>query len=593
MKDNDKYNERANAAGGYNIMLKAGNGEFLLEDKSFQVLSGAIHYFRVVPEYWEDRLRKLKAMGLNTVETYVPWNFHEPKKGEFSFSGMADIERFISTAQALGLYVIVRPSPYICAEWEMGGLPSWLLAEKEIILRSSQPAFLRHVEEYYDVLLPKMEKHLSKNGGPIIAMQIENEYGAYGNDQDYLHFLKKQYEKHNLDTFLFTSDGPRFIEQGSLPNVTTTLNFGSKVKEAFAALESFKPGSPKMVAEFWIGWFDHWEGEHITRDPKDTAKNFEDLLQIQSSVNFYMFHGGTNFGFMNGANHYDKYYPTITSYDYDSLLSESGDVTEKYKQVKAVLKKYKDVPEDVENEIPRKRYGAISLNESVSLFDVLQDISVVKENLVPLSMEDAGQSYGYILYSTEVNRQGQLNLDTDLIRDRAYIYVNGKLEKTIYINDVEERVAIDFPNEVNTLEILVENMGRANYGKHLTDKKGLVGNLWLGEQYWFDWTMHSIELDVLPNCYDNGEDTRYPKFFRGTFDAAERGDTFVDLAGFTKGNVFINGFNLGRYWTSAGPQQRLYLPGPLLQAKDNVITVLELEKTITNEIQLLDEPNLG
>ncbi|MBP3951905.1 glycoside hydrolase family 35 protein [Bacillus suaedae] len=574
-------------------MLKAGNGEFLLEDKSFQVLSGAIHYFRVVPEYWEDRLRKLKAMGLNTVETYVPWNFHEQKKGEFSFSGMADIERFISTAQALGLYVIVRPSPYICAEWEMGGLPAWLLAEKEIILRSSQPAFLKHVEEYYDVLLPKMEKHLSKNGGPIIAMQIENEYGAYGNDQDYLHFLKKQYEKHNIDTFLFTSDGPRFIKQGSLPNVTTTLNFGSKVDEAFAALESFKPGSPKMVAEFWIGWFDHWEGEHITRDPKDTAKNFEDLLQIQNSVNFYMFHGGTNFGFMNGANHYDKYYPTITSYDYDSLLSESGDVTEKYKQVKAVLKKYKDIPEDVENEIPRKTYGAIRVNESVSLFDVLQDISVVKENLVPLSMEDAGQSYGYILYSTEVNRQGQLNLDTDLIRDRAYIYVNGKLEKTIYINDVEERVAIDFPNEVNTLEILVENMGRANYGKHLTDKKGLVGNLWLGEQYWFDWTMHSIELDVLPTCYENGEDTRYPKFFKGTFDAAERGDTFVDLAGFTKGNVFINGFNLGRYWTSVGPQQRLYLPGPLLHEKDNVITVLELEKTTANEIQLLDEPKLG
>ncbi|WP_026675335.1 glycoside hydrolase family 35 protein [Alkalihalobacterium bogoriense] len=574
-------------------MLKADNGEFLLDGKPFQVLSGAIHYFRVVPQYWEDRLRKLKAMGLNTVETYVPWNFHEPKKGQFHFSGMADIERFIQTAQALDLYVIVRPSPYICAEWEMGGLPAWLLAEKDIILRSSQPAFLQHVADYYDVLLPKIEKHLSKHGGPVIAMQIENEYGAYGNDHNYLNFFKEQYQKHGLDTFLFTSDGPHFIEQGSLPDVTTTLNFGSRAEESFTTLETFKPGSPKMVAEYWIGWFDHWEGKHVTRDPKDAAKHFEDLLTLKSSVNFYMFHGGTNFGFMNGANHYDKYYPTITSYDYDSLLSESGEITEKYKQVKEVLKKYKEVPEDIENEIPRKSYGAITLTESVSLFDTLQDISKRKEHLVPLSMEEAGQSYGYILYSTKVNRTGQLKLDTEPIRDRAYIYVNGQFQTTVYINNEAEQVVIDFPNEVNTLEILVENMGRANYGKHLTDKKGIVNNLWLGEQYWFHWTMHCIELDVLPTRYDGGKDTRYPKFFQGSFDANEVSDTFVDLDGFTKGNVFINGFNLGRYWTTAGPQQRLYLPGPLLKEKDNVITVLELEHAEANIVQLVDEPKLG
>ena len=575
------------------IMLQAKNGEFLLDGKPFQVLSGAIHYFRTVPEYWEDRLRKLKALGLNTVETYVAWNVHEPKKGEFHFSGLADIETFIETAQKLELYVIVRPSPYICAEWEMGGLPAWLLAEGDMVLRSSHPAFLRHIEEYFNVLLPKIKKHLSKHGGPVVAMQIENEYGSYGNDQAYLEFFKGQYEKHGIDTFLFTSDGPVFIEQGSLPDVTTTLNFGSRVEEAFHTLEQYKPGSPKMVAEFWIGWFDHWGGAHHTRDPKDAANVFEDLMKINASLNVYMFHGGTNFGFMNGANHYDEYYPTITSYDYDSLLTESGDITQKYRDVKAVLRKYVDVPEDIENKIPTKSYGSVKLQESVSLFDTLQDISSVKEHLVPLSMEDAGQAYGLILYQTEVNRKGELTLDTEPIRDRAYVYINGKLEKTIYINDQEKTVQLHFPNEVNTLEILVENMGRANYGKHLTDKKGIIRNLWLGEQYWFDWKMHVIELDVLPSDYAGGKEERFPKFYQGTFDAGQCHDTFVDTEGFIKGNVFINGFNLGRYWNAMGPQRTLYVPGPLLKKKDNTITILEIEGTTAEEITLVDQPKLG
>ena len=235
-------------------MLTEKNGVFYLDDQPFQILSGGIHYFRTVPAHWEDRLLKLKALGLNTVETYIPWNLHEPKKREFNFSGLADIEKFIALAHRLGLYVILRPSPYICAEWEMGGFPAWLLKDKENVLRTSHPSFLKHVEEYFDVLLPKFKKFLYQNGGPLIAMQIENEYGAYGNDMDYLNFYRDQYRKHGLDTFLFTSDGPEFMKQGSLPDVTTTVNFGSRVEEAFSQLEEFKPNSPKMVAEFWIGW---------------------------------------------------------------------------------------------------------------------------------------------------------------------------------------------------------------------------------------------------------------------------------------------------------------------------------------------------
>src|SRR5690625_3111812 len=276
----------------------------------------------------------------------------------------------------------------------MGGLPPWLLKEKDIVLRSSDPTFLKHVEDYFDVLLPKFEKYLYQHGGPIIAMQIENEYGAYGNDLDYLNFYRDQYKKHNLDTFLFTSDGPEFMKQGSLPDVTTTLNFGSRVDEAFGQLDEFKPNSPKMVAEFWIGWFDHWNGKHHTRSAEDTAKVFRELMETKSSVNFYMFHGGTNFGFMNGANHYEIYYPTITSYDYDALLTENGEITEKYQAVKEVLSDYIDVPEDYESKIRPYAYGSVELTESVSVFDTLRDISEKIDHIVPLSMEALDQPYG-------------------------------------------------------------------------------------------------------------------------------------------------------------------------------------------------------
>ncbi|KYG34794.1 glycoside hydrolase family 35 protein [Alkalihalobacillus trypoxylicola] len=565
--------------------------KFYLDGKPFQILSGGIHYFRVPPAYWKDRLLKLRALGLNTVETYVPWNFHEPKKGQFHFTGLANIEEFIKCCQELELKLIVRPSPYICAEWEMGGLPSWLLKNQETILRSSETVYLKHVEEYYDVLLPKFKPFLYQNGGPIIAMQIENEYGAYGNDEAYLNFLKQQYEKHGLETFLFTSDGPAFMKQGSLEQVTTTLNFGSKVEEAFEALDGYKPGSPKMVAEFWIGWFDHWGGKHHTRDPKEAARVFEELMDRNSSVNFYMFHGGTNFGFMNGANHYDQYYPTITSYDYDSLLTENGEITEKYKEIKKILSQYIETPENYVSKLKTNAYGDITLTESVSIFDVLSEIGVKKQHLTPLSMESLDQSFGYTLYRTDINRKGTLTFRTDSIRDRCHIYINGRFEKTVYINDLDKEVSLNFPNENNVLELFVENMGRANYGEHLTDQKGLVHNIWLGEQYWFNWEMYSIELQHLPKNYI-GEDQRFPKFLKGSFHVDDVADTFVDLKGFKKGNVFINGFNLGRYWEKKGPQHTLYAPGPYLKEGKNELIIVELDGTQQTSVSLIEKPIL-
>ncbi|KMM36889.1 glycoside hydrolase family 35 protein [Guptibacillus hwajinpoensis] len=567
-------------------MLKARGSQFYLNDEPFQILSGGLHYFRVVPEYWRDRLQKLKALGLNTVETYIPWNFHEPKKGQFHFEGMADVERFIAEAQALGLYVILRPSPYICAEWEMGGLPSWLLKEDDMALRCSHPAFLKHVEDYFDELLPRLKPYLLQNGGPVIAFQIENEYGAYGNDQNYLTFHKEQYEKLGIETFFFTSDGPDFIKQGSMDNVVTTLNFGSRPEEAFAALEEMKPNSPKMVAEFWIGWFDHWSGEHHTRDPKEASEVFQKLMDMGASVNFYMFHGGTNFGFYNGANHYEKYAPTITSYDYDSLLTEWGDVTKKYLAMADVLKSETNV-----TKVETESYGEVTLTESASLFDVLREVGHNVQHITPLSMEKLDQNFGYTLYRTTVNDTGTFELDTTPIRDRAFIYVNGKHEGTVSVNDDRKSVSLHFPNETNTLEILVENLGRVNYGKHLSDQKGIVSNLWLNDQYWFNWEMVSIEGDVLPTTFSAGE--RYPKYLKGTFQANACCDTFVDLEGFTKGNVYINGFNLGRYWQTMGPQQRLYVPGPLLHEGENELVVLELEEHTASSVTLTNEPKLG
>lgn len=577
--------------------VKADQQHFLYDGKPLQILSGAIHYFRVVPEYWEDRLAKLKACGFNTVETYIPWNFHERKKGEFYFEGMADVVRFIRTAQNLGLFVIVRPSPYICAEWEFGGLPSWLLAgEPEINLRCDDPHFLSHVDAYYDVLLPKLQPLLCTNGGPIIAMQIENEYGSYGNDKRYLEHLKNGMIDRGMDVLLFTSDGPGdfMLQGGSLSGVLETVNFGSQSKEAFAKLKEYQPDQPLMCMEFWNGWFDHWGEEHHTRDANDVAQVFEKMLQIGASVNFYMFHGGTNFGFYNGANSMGTYQPTITSYDYDVLLDESGEPTEKFYAVRNVISKYRNIgslnlPEPIE----KKHFGTVELTEQALLFDSLSHLTESVHKTAPGPMEKLGQDYGFILYSTHVTgpRQGQKLILQD-VHDRALVYLNGEFQGVLERWESQD-LLINIPDGGAELAILVENMGRVNYGPYLKDRKGITEGIRLGNQFLFDWTIHCLPLkDLLGLKFDKIKDSKGPVFCRGFFDVDAPGDTFVQLAGWTKGVVFINGFNLGRYW-ERGPQQTLYLPGPLLKSGKNEIAVFELHGTEAPVIDLIDYPILG
>ncbi|UQZ82142.1 Beta-galactosidase precursor [Paenibacillus konkukensis] len=568
-----------------------------------RIISGAIHYFRVVPEYWRDRLLKLQACGFNTVETYVAWNVHEPEEGRFCFDGIADVAEFIRLAGELGLHVIVRPSPYICAEWEFGGLPAWLLGYTDMRLRCSDPLYLSKVDAYYDALIPQLKPLLCTNGGPIIAVQIENEYGSYGNDHGYLDYLRRGLIDRGVDVLLFTSDGPtdQMLQGGTLDGVLATVNFGSKAAESFAKFRQYRPDEPLMCMEYWNGWFDHWMEEHHTRDAADVAAVLDEMLEADASVNFYMFHGGTNFGFYNGANHIKTYEPTVTSYDYDSPLTEWGEPAPKYWAVREVLRKHgiftRDIP--LPEPIPRRSYGQVAMTSCAGLFGQLEKLSAKIARTNPEPMEKLGQNYGYIVYTTQVSgpRRGQ-ELHLQEVHDRAQVFVDG-----VPVGVVErwnlQPLIVDIPSEGASLTILVENMGRINYGPLLKDYKGITEGVRLDNQFLFGWDIYRLPLNgswaSALEWSDIPQETRElsgPAFYRGTVEAEEPADTFIRLDGWRKGIVFVNGFHLGRYW-ERGPQKTLYVPGPLLKKGANEIIVFELHGAEASSVALVDTPDLG
>lgn len=612
---------------------------FVYEGRPLRIISGAMHYFRIVPEYWEDRLRKLRACGFNAVETYIAWNMHEPREGQFCFEGIADVERFVRLAGELGLHVILRPSPYICAEWEFGGLPSWLLAYPAMRLRCSDPAYLAKVKAYYDELLPRLKPLLCTSGGPVIALQIENEYGSYGNDKKYLTFLKDELERAGMDVPLFTSDGSEdyMLQGGTLPDVLATLNFGSKPEQAFAKLAEYRPGGPLVCMEYWNGWFDHWGDEHHVRGHADVVDVLDRILALGASVNFYMFHGGTNFGFYNGANHIEFYEPTVTSYDYNALLSESGELTDKYWAIREVIGRYAELPCEPPAPAAKRAYGAVAMTESVALLAALDDLGAAAETVTPETMEALGQDYGFIWYETRLSGpQAGCEIMLQEVRDRATVYLDGK-----YSGVVErwgaDLVTADIPAGGAQLGILVENMGRINYGSKLRDPKGITEGVKAGARLYnhflFGWRIRCLPLDDLSGLRfaalpevgavraelaghdavsgDVGSDRRgatagvggdgakaagcvdeQPRFYRGFFEVEEAADTFLKLEGWTKGVVFVNGFNLGRYWEK-GPQKTLYLPGPLLRQGRNELIVFELHGTAAPVVTLQDRAELG
>lgn len=573
------------------------NDRFMYDGQPVRIISGAIHYFRVVPEYWEDRLIKLKACGFNTVETYVAWNIHEPQPGHFHFTGNADLVLFIEMAAKLDLFVIVRPSPYICSEWEFGGLPSWLLADPSMRLRCSHKPYLDKIDNYYDVLMPKLVPLLCTNGGPIIAMQIENEYGSYGTDSLYLEYLQRGMIERGIDVLLFTSDGPLdfSLRGGMVAGVWATVNFGSRVEEAFDKLKEYQPNKPLMCMEYWNGWFDHWGEEHHTREANDVAQVLDEMLTRGASVNFYMFHGGTNFGFYNGGNLSDKYEPTITSYDSDAPLNESGDITDKFIAIRDVISKHFNLPAmELPLPIPKKSYGIIQLNEQALLVDSLESLSTPVLSTYPETMETLGQDYGFILYSTHITgpRSGQLFIEE--VRDRAMVYLNGVYQGVIERWNPESKLVLEIPREGAELSLLVENMGRVNFGPKLHDHKGIFDKVRIAGQYLFHWTNQPLPLvDLTGLTYHSPRQLQNtPAFYKGTFHVEEAADTFLDFEGWTKGVAFINGFNLGRYW-NIGPQKTLYIPGPLLHQGQNEIILFELHGAKEHAVLLRDHSILG
>lgn len=572
---------------------------FYLDNAPFKVISGAIHYFRIVPQYWRDRLEKCKAMGCNTVETYIPWNVHEPKKGEFCFEGMYDIEAFIRLAQEIGLYIIIRPSPYICAEWEFGGLPAWLLKEDGMRLRVNDAKFMKAIEDYYKVLLPKLTPYQIDCGGNIILMQVENEYGYYGNDTSYMEALKNIMRKYQITVPLVTSDGPfpDSLDGGRIEGVLPTGNFGSKTEERFEVLKQYTNGGPLMCTEFWCGWFDHWgNGGHMKGNLEESVKDLDAMLRL-GHVNIYMFEGGTNFGFMNGSNYYDELTPDVTSYDYDAVLTEDGQITEKYKRYREVVSKYTKIPEvSFSTKIERKAYGEIVVKERVSLFSVLEDLATPIESIQPQSMERLGQSYGYILYRSTLNTENSL----EKIRlwganDRAKIYVHQKPVLTLYDRELEKEyeVTTDFEKGQN-IDILVENMGRVNFGPYLEkQRKGIDHCVQINGHMHNHWKQYCLPLDNIDKVdFSKEYQEGVPAFYQFCFDVEQPCDTFLDFDGWGKGCVFVNGFNIGRFW-EIGPQKRLYIPAPLLKQGENEIILFESEGKAGKSIFLREEPDVG
>lgn len=572
---------------------------FYLDGAPFRIISGAIHYFRVVPEYWQDRLEKLKALGCNTVETYIPWNFHEPRKGEFRFAGMADVERFIRLAQELGLYVILRPSPYICAEWEWGGLPSWLLAEDGMHPRTSDPRFMGHVSDYYRVLLAKLAPLQIHRGGPVILMQLENEYGSYGNDQEYLRQLRQLLRDGGIEVPLITSDGPGYdmLHGGTIEGVWPTCNFGSRAEQQFRILREFAGEGPLMCTEFWIGWFDHWgNGGHSTGDLEQSVQDLDKLLEL-GNVNLYMFHGGTSFGFLNGSNYCDRLMPDVTSYDYDAVLTEDGQITEKYRRYQAVIRKYRDIPEvRLTMDIRRRDYGTLPVREKVGLFSALDALSEPVESIRPQAMERLGQDYGYILYRTDLRTEE--HIDRLLLlkaNDRAQVFVDGQPVVTLYDQELEAEVPLDVSFEKGAqMDILVENMGRVNFGCRLEEqRKGIDQGVAVNSHMHDHWKQYPLPLSDLSRLDFSGEwQAGLPGFYRFILETDGAADTFLDFQGWGKGCAFVNGFNIGRFW-DAGPQKRLYIPAPLLKAGQNEIVLFETEGKTAETIALRGEPDLG
>ena len=573
--------------------LTISGGQFLLEGKPIQIISGEMHYARIPREYWRERLRFAKAMGLNTISTYTFWNLHEPQPGGFDFSGQNDVAAFVRLAKAEGMYVILRPGPYVCSEWDLGGLPAWLLADPGTVLRSTDERFMRPAERWIARLGQELAGQQFASGGPIIAVQVENEYGSFENDAEYLRRIYNALRAAGFDkSLLYTADGPAQLAAGTLPGVPAAVNLGpGGAATGLQVLAKFRPGEPLLLGEWWAGWFDHWGRPHHSTDGEKEASELDWVLRGGYSINIYMFHGGTNWGFMNGANRdAGGYWPDTSSYDYSAALDESGRPTKKYFLFREVIAKrtgraLPEVPPTTES----VTLAAIRLDRVAQLFE---NLPAPVERELPVNMETLGQSFGYILYRTEIAGPVEGELAVRGLRDYARVYVDGRLAGTMDRRLSQDRVVITVNGHKARLDILVENSGRINFTKAMREeRKGITGDATLAGRALKGWRIYCLPMTDLGALRYTKPPAAGPAFYRGTFRAEHAGDTFLDFGMWTKGNAWVNGHALGRFW-KIGPQQTLYVPGAWLHQGENEIVVFDLEPQPKPEVKGLRGPLL-
>ena len=578
-----------------------GDSTFLLDGKPLQIISGEMHNTRIPREYWRARMKMARAMGLNTVGTYVFWNAQEPEPGKFDFTGNNDIAAFIRAAKEEGLWVVLRPSPYVCAEWEFGGYPWWLLKDKTLKVRSQDPDYLKAYRAYILQLGKQIAPLLVTHGGNVLMVQIENEYGSYSNDKKYLDINRKIFREAGLDGVLFTCDGPEEMAAGYLPGYLPAVNGLDDPKQVKPLINKYHNGKgPYYISEWYPGWFDSWGSPHQGSNADDDAKHLDTVLSAGISINMYMFHGGTTRGFMNGANmsKTDPYSPQTSSYDYDAPLDESGNPTAKFYKFRAIIEKHllpgKHLP-PVPGKSKTIAIKNIKLNKWAPLTANFGKPVLSKH---PLCFEDLNQGYGFVLYRTTLNFADSGLLKIKQLRDFATVYLNGKRIGILDRHLKQDSLYIKSVSSSGVLDILVENNGRINYGPYLTDnRQGITEKVTLNGEELTGWKMYKFpfkNLSAIKYYFDkNVKDTplSLPAIYKGTFTLTKTGDTYLDMHSFGKGFVFLNGHNLGKYWY-IGPQQTIYVPAVWLRKGLNEIEVFDELKADHHSISALDHPIL-
>jgi beta-galactosidase len=584
-------------------VFETGKQTFLLNGKPFVIKGAELHYPRIPKEYWEHRIEMCKALGMNAICLYVFWNIHEPEEGKFDFTGDNDVAAFCRLAQKHGMYLILRPGPYVCAEWEMGGLPWWLLKKKDIALRTQDSYFMERVRLFMTEVGKQLSGLQFADGGNILMVQVENEYGSYGIDKPYIAGIRDIVKASGFDkTTLFQCDWSSNFENNALDDLFWTINFGvgANIDDQFKRLKELRPETPLMCSEYWSGWFDHWGAKHETRSADELVAGMKQMLDKNISFSLYMTHGGTSFGHWAGAN-FPGYVPDCTSYDYDAPVNESGRTTPKYFKIRELLQTYlpeEEILPDVPDSIPTIHIPAITFDKIALLFDNLPK-PVTSENI--RSMEFFNQGWGSILYRTTLLKQsaGQQFLKVTEAHDWAQVFIDGKKIGTLNRLKGESSLVLPPTKEGAVLDILVEAMGRRNFGAGVLDYKGITEKVEIiseqGVTELKNWEVYSLPVDYAfaknKNYRKIDGTVAVPAYYRAVFRLDKTGDTFLDMTNWKKGMVYVNGHNIGRFW-EIGPQQTLYLPGCRLTNGENEIIIFDIAGTENPSVEGLRQPIL-